>query len=177
MMKSKIIKIFGIILIIIFLLYLFGFILQTINKNEFKKYIKDVTGIDIKECKEINYDESHGGFMGDGDSYIEWDCSNTEINLNGDEMLPYPLTEKLNIVLYETEKDGTVYSYNYGGDHGIPKIENGYYYFYDDYCETYKDISNCKSDENLLGVRAAFNFTFIAFDKDTNRLYYLEVDT
>ena len=177
MKKSKLLKIVYIILSIIAFILLIDSILQISNEKKFDKYIEKITGIDIKQCKKLNYEETHGGFLGDGDTYIEWDCSNIKVSINEKEMIPYPLTEKLSRTLFETITDERVYEYNFGGSHGLPKIAKGYYYFYDDYCAKYKDIRNCKSDENLLEVRASFNFTFIAYDENTKKLYYLEIDT
>lgn len=54
----------------------------------------------------------------------------------------------------------------------IPKITNGYYYFYDRHSS-----STDKFDDTNLNNRSSWNFTLVIFDKDNNVIYYYEKDT
>ena len=173
----KILIIVCIILIIILFIIILGNLQEKVYRKNFQKYITNITGIDVRQCSEIANEDTHEGFPADGDTFIVWDCSNNEIEINKSEMLEYPLSEKLSTALYETKTNEKIYAYSFAEKHGIPKIQNGFYYFYDDYCEQYKDMSNCKSDEKIIEERYSHNFTFIAYDNETKKLYYLEVDT
>ena len=56
--------------------------------------------------------------------------------------------------------------------YNIPTIENGYYYFKDRHSE-----STNKYDYTDINNRPSYNFTFAILDKDTNTIYYYELDT
>ena len=54
----------------------------------------------------------------------------------------------------------------------MPKIENGYYIFYDR-----SDESTNNEDDSELINRHSYNFSMAVYDSDTNRMYYFEYDT
>ena len=61
---------------------------------------------------------------------------------------------------------------NQNGTTLLPEITNGFYLFYDRHGES-TDPSN---DANLYN-RGSYNFDLAVFDRDTNVLYYLVMDT
>ncbi|HZK33691.1 MAG TPA: hypothetical protein VFD33_00085 [Bacillota bacterium] len=62
---------------------------------------------------------------------------------------------------------GTDYNYNFADEVGMPKVENGYWFFND----RHKEVS-----ENLL-ERHSFNSTLAIPDTDSNVLYVYVLDT
>lgn len=164
--------------IFIFILIIVGIytIFAIIYARNIKKFIKSNTGIVVSECEKILEEDSHGG-MGDGETIIEYDCSKVDVVLNKEKLKELPLSDNLNLIMYGGEKDGQKYDgYNFAGINGIPKIEDGYYYFLDDYGKHYKDIDDYTSDVKLF-YRYSYNFTLIMFDNSTKHLYYYELDT
>lgn len=164
--------------IFIFILVMVGIytIIAITNTRNIQGFIKNHTGMDVSKCKKIVEKDSHGGFPADGEMMIEYDCSKADMKIDKTKLKKLPLSENLNLIMYGGKKDGRTYMYNLASDNGIPNIEDGYYYFFDDYGKYYKDIDNYNSDEKLFD-RYSFNFTLIMFDNHTKHLYYYEFDT
>lgn len=141
--------------------------------------IKDKTNVSFKACKVIHQKDTHGGFLGDGKKNVIYQCGKNfdtrNIVKNWNKL---PLSENLNIFLYgDAEKNGITYPKKEKKDYAIPKIENGYYYFIDNYSVKYQDIDDIYSDEKILDVGRPHNFTLIIYDIEKNYLYYDEIDT
>ena len=107
----KILIVVCIILIIILFIIILGNLQEKVSRKNFQKYITNITGIDVRQCSEIANEDTHEGFPADGDTFVVWDCSNTEIEINKSEMLEYPLSEKLSTALYETKTNEKIYAY------------------------------------------------------------------
>ena len=138
----------------------------------------DYFGFNIAEFTVVAEEDSHGGFLGDGDYYLILDCSGkTEqaAELIKDWSL-FPLTENLQRVMNMTcsgvDDDGVYYSKTLAEIAHWPIIENGVYKFIDRHSEAID-----KSDDTNLFNRYSFNFSIAAYDLDTNTLYYFEFDT
>ena len=56
--------------------------------------------------------------------------------------------------------------------YNIPKIENGYYFFFDRHSESIN-----KYDDSKINDRSSYNFTIALLDKNTNTIYYYRLDT
>ncbi|MFH5835333.1 hypothetical protein ACHAL6_04550 [Proteiniclasticum sp. C24MP] len=139
-----------------------------------QKRISDSTGISIPHSMRIDYEDTHGGFHGDGETTaivaFHEDASKdvrAEISENMN-WLRLPLEESLDIMMYGGVKDGILYTYEYAELLSMPRIENGYWYFEDRLPEG--------SLKELLAL-PSYNFTVAVYDFDTDILYYLEVDT
>ncbi len=134
------------------------------------KDIEDRYSIDLGGAKTVSYEDTHGGFFGDGERAVVFDVSEWE---KREETLSswndLPLTENLQLIMYGGEKDGMIYGYDLAKNNDIPVITNGKYFFYDRLHENY-------SDSDLFSG-ASFNFTIFMYDNDTQRLYMLEFDT
>lgn len=160
-MKSKL------LLLLFFTLSLTG-CFSSVSPEE---HIKEIIGIDVSSCKIENIKNTHGGFLGDGDTTIKLNCQeNKEVILKQfTNWKTLPLTENLQLEMYGGEKDGVDYLYGHAKENGIPAITNGYYYFID-------RQTNKTSDEELFNAYS-YNFTLALYDIDTNLMYYYELDT
>ena len=156
------------------------FVLSACDTKESKKPqfdISEMIGIEIldEDMNMINHIETHGGFHGDGTTFYSMEIINDDtIEEIKSEWKELPLTENLTALVYgledETSSIGPYISED--GEALFPKVENGYYYFYDRHSES-KDHFD---DTNVL-ARHSFNFVIAIFDTDTNRLYYSKFDT
>lgn len=149
------------------------------TKTDEEYHLNDVkikTNVDVKKCKILKEEDTHGGFLGDGSKKVIYKCDN-KINLKGIKINwnKLPFSENLNIFLYGGTKNGKQYLKN-KDEYVIPKIENGYYYFIDDYGRENKDIDDIHSDEKLLD-RYSYNFSLTVYDINKNYLYYYEIDS
>lgn len=165
----KIIKVFAMLFFIFICLYFAGIILFPIKTNE---YIQKEIGLDISSCNILKDEDTHGGFLGDGTYFLIANCSNNKENILSQisHWKNFPLTQKLEWVVYGYEKDGVEIAKHI--PESIPRIENGYYYFYD----RQDDVKDPFNEEKFFD-RASYNYTLVLYDKDTNLFYYFELDT
>lgn len=75
-----------------------------------------------------------------------------------------PLEEELELLMY----GGSSYGYYFADKAGIPKVENGCYYFIDRQQDT---------ERTELLYHRSYNFSLAIYDSDENILYYCEIDT
>ncbi|MBR2896114.1 MAG: hypothetical protein IKC03_10740 [Oscillospiraceae bacterium] len=139
------------------------------TKSSHPEYVQKLSGLDISDSTIVSVEDTHGGLHGDGDLIVKFDC--TEIADSVIEQMAswrtLPMTEPLQ-------------NFMYGGDRfvgiadrmSIPKVTNGYYFFWDRHSES----TDPTSDRELLD-RHSFNFTLILYDADHSQLYLLELDT
>ena len=127
--------------------------------------------LNLKNCKIEKDKDTHGGFLGDGDYFAKIICTDevdSEITSNWKEL---PLSEELqkvmNMIRYDNDD-----SYNVYGNYNIPKIENGYYNFFD----RHTDSTDNKNDKEL-NTRSSYNFSLGIYDSGTKTLYYYALDT
>lgn len=142
--------------------------------------IKEKTGVSFKKCKIISSIDTHSGFPADGSTKTIYQCGNKFDTTNiKKRWMKLPFTDNLNTELYGgTTKNGIQIPERDEKNYPIPKVENGYYYFIDQYSRYYKDLKDIYSDERLIGPpRYSRNFTLTVYDIDTNKLYYYELDT
>ena len=158
------------------------FILSITTKTD-EEYIfddiKEKTNVSFKTCKIINKKDTHSGFLGEGKKNALYQCDkNFDTRNIRKKWNKLPLSENLNISLYgDAVKNGITYPKKEEKDYAIPKVENGYYYFIDNYSVEYQDIDDIYSDEKILDIGRSHNFTLIVYDIDKNYLYYYEIDT
>ena len=177
-----ILGIMGSVIVTLLFIMLFSFICSTCIKTDEEysfDHIKDRTNVSFKACNIINEKDTHGGFLGDGKKSVIYQCDKNFNTKNiRKKWNKLPLSENLNIYLYgDAVKNGITYPKKEENDYVIPKIENGYYYFIDNYSLYYKDIDNIYSDEKILDMGRSHNFTLTVYDIDKNYLYYYEIDT
>lgn len=149
-------------------------------RNNTKTMISKFMEIDISSCQVLQEDDSHGGFHGDGQTFVELLATKAEFNKIVGNMTSkwkdFPLTENLSIAVYgketETERRLPLIIDEKNESPLIPMIKNGYYYFQDRF-----DHSSDPDDDSQLFERNSWNFTLVILDKDQNRIYYVEYDT
>lgn len=150
---------------IIFLLILV-FLFTGCANNEIK-YISKRLNINLDSCKIIESEDSHGGFHGDGQYFAKISC--TEIDINDWKELPLSEELQKTVGMHWCDDNGCNDIYE---KYNIPKIKNGYYYFYDRHSES----TNPKDDTDL-NNRNSYNFTEAIYDSDNKIIYFYEADT
>ena len=153
---------------ITFLMILFLLIIYIIYVFAFKNYIFYSSHIEVAipifaKMQEI---DTHGGFHGDGESYVkvyfsdnqaEKFISKIKTNIHWQE-LPMPeILQKHNTINEEIK---------------IPEIEKGYWFFIDRHNKTIN-----KYDYSGIFDRASYNYSIAVFDTFSNILYYYALDT
>ena len=137
---------------------------------------RTVLGINISSGTIITHTDSHGGFHGDGITFLEVafedDSCLNQIKGNSS-WKQLPVSYPVDALLYGTQiGSSSIGPYvTEGGKKLFPKAETGYYYFKDRHTgaegQGSKDVVN----------RHSFNFTVALYDEDTQTLYYCEFDT
>ena len=131
-------------------------------------------GADVSSAKVISEGDNHGGFHGDGERYIEFafEDDSFENAIKADNTWHVlPVKENtITALLYGLETVEMTYGPYL--DHAMPKVEKGYYFFYDRHSE-----SDNPFDSSEVLERSSLNFTVAIYDADTDKLYYTEFDT
>ena len=147
----------------------FTFGMGTVSKKPWNDVIEQALDIQTDGGVEEAYIETHGGFHGDGLTYIRINFSRTELEsilVEKEGWRETPLTENIHTTLYGNEEWRGIKD---SCDFLLPEVENGYYYFFD-------RQSNSFEDEDLR-KRPSFNFTFAIYDVETDILYFIKFDT
>ena len=153
-----------------------GIVLHSPQKDDISEPQRTVLGINISSGSIITDTDSHGGFHGDGITFLEVafedDSCLNQIKGNSS-WKQLPVSYPVDALLYGTQNgSSSIGPYvTEGGKKLFPKAETGYYYFKDRHTGTggqgNKDVVN----------RHSFNFTVALYDEDTRTLYYCEFDT
>lgn len=133
------------------------------------EYVQKLSGLDISGSTIIAAEDTHGGFHGDGELIVKFDCTQIA-DFVAEQMVDWktlPLT-------------GNLQSLMYGGEHrigiadsmGIPELTNGYYFFWDRHSE-----STDPTSDSELNDRHSWNFTVLLYDAEHSQLYLIEFDT
>lgn len=140
-------------------------------------YIKNETGIAIPKGVDIQYNDSHGGFLGDGVFFatIKLGTSETEKVLKqisrSKKWKPLPINiYDLDYLLYGGKNQNTDTKGRFADEVALPPIQNGYWFFLD----RFSGASN--TGESIVS-RNSYNFTYAVFDTDSNILYVVLIDT
>lgn len=140
-------------------------------------YISEQLGIDLPRGEVLENVETHGGFHGDGETYVviqlEEDIS--EILQAAQYWHPLPMSENVSTIFYGRETDAVTYGAhltdeNY--DPILPQIQNGYYYFYD----RNSQATDPADDADLFIPGRSFNYTTAVYDAEKRLLYYFKFD-
>lgn len=139
--------------------------------------ISDVIGVDVTGGTLLEHTDSHGGFLGDGESILcirltEEQAAELIHSVRESEFWhSLPLSEDLSAAVYgrqtATEGFGPLFP-----EGAVPPVENGVWFFRDRHSQ-----STNPANTSGLHDRSSWNFTAAIFDADTNSLYYLELDT
>jgi hypothetical protein len=141
------------------------------------------TVADVSNGSVEKYINTHGGFLGDGETYIKISFDNKKcLNSITNNRLwkPFPLTQDIKTALWGREytvgdteiSEGPLISNEEGIV--IPAIKNGYYCFID---RTEGKNELKRTADRFINVGYSYNFTISIYDTDTDSLYYYELDT
>lgn len=138
--------------------------------NKTQSYISDELGINAQCGKVVVESNNHGGFHGDGTTFIKLtfsndDCLNSIKNNAEREWSVLPLNDTIKALLNITKA-------LFEDSIALPSVEHGYYCFIDRHPENtdpnnYRDVLK----------RASINITLCIYDVDTQSLYYIKIDT
>lgn len=116
-------------------------------------------GLDLSAGTLVRYEDSHGGFLGDGLTVAEVEIGSLAGRLGGlPGWRPLPLSE-----------NGAEALELVGGPEGV---KEGFYYLYDRHSQSQDPF-----DDSELHQRFSWNFTLAVYDGKNERLYYYEFDT
>lgn len=156
--------------------FLIGALISAFLPEDTKTIISDYMGIDVSCCEILQENDSHGGFHGDGQTFVELQATKAEFKHIVGKMTgqwkDFPLTENLSRVVYGGEEGSPLISREEDSSPLIPPIEEGYYYFTDR-----NSLSSDPADDSRLFKRYSWNFTLVICDKERSRIYYVEYDT
>lgn len=131
--------------------------------------------LDLSRAALEEYRDTHGGFLGDGETFarirLPEDAAGEAVSRmlhGGPWWKALPLTGELNRVLYGTGMEPPLFRSETGGPM-LPEVTKGWYFFYDEQGTPY--------GEESLFSRSSFNFTLAVYDKETGILYYFVLDT
>lgn len=128
-------------------------------------------GVDASAGTVVSASDSHGGFHGDGLTFIELsfpdDSFGTRVQTAWHSL---PLSGSLNTFVYGSPGAGPYITWD--GVNCFPPVQNGCYYFEDRHSQS----TDPHSDSELL-QRHSFNVTIAIYDADTRTFYYCEFDT
>lgn len=143
--------------------------LSACGSESTKDIVSKSLNIDVSNAEEISNTDSHGGFHGDGTTYIILKFEDDKLleQLKGnDQWSSFPLDDTVKILAYGISDDEKSIG-PYLGDIELPEIKNGYYRLIDRHSEK----------ETYILERYSFNFTLGIYDTDTKTLYFCDVDT
>lgn len=120
----------------------------------------------------VYFEDSHGGFHGDGQTVAEIAIDGLAAELaQAEGWHALPMTGNAARAIYGDGESGPL-SHRENGDGLFPEIGQGCYYFYD-----YHSQSEEPYDDTELYGRASWNFTVAAYDSEHGRLYFYQLDT
>ncbi len=95
-----------------------------------EKSLKDTVAehlqLDLNNTTVLEEWDTHGGFHGDGETFVKLSCADGFEETLGSEWKPLPLEGEAYRYFYEW---GGVFEHPETGEKVIPEVENGYWYF------------------------------------------------
>lgn len=163
--------------IIVTVMVILTFVLTSCDSTGYQKTISKELGIDVSSGNELSYSDDHGGFHGDGTTFVSLSFSDEKVleqikeNTN---WKAFPLDDTVRTLVYgvsdETRSIGPFLTDN-EGDPLVPDIQNGYYILID------RQVKGEQATGADILHRNSFKFTLGIYDVDTNILYFCELDT
>lgn len=137
-------------------------------------FVADALEVQLPRGEVLETVETHGGFHGDGETYIvirfEEDISH---RLVGEFWHDLPMSEGVSTCFYGRETETMTYGAHVNDGAGFADpITNGRYYF----CDRHSRAVD-PADDSQLFDRGSFNYTAAIYDADTCTLYYFKFDT
>ena len=134
-------------------------------------------GVSLPETVSVGYEDTHGGFHGDGETFVTLtfsadDAAALQAQLAEQGWQPLPMEGEMRAAVYGGELDGVNYGDGVFARYSVSSPVNGWYWFFDRHSEA----TDPHSADGLLG-RYSMNYSAAVFDADRNTLYYYELDT
>ena len=134
-------------------------------------------GVSLPETVSVGYEDTHGGFHGDGETFVTLtfsadDAAALQAQLAEQGWQPLPTEGEMRAAVYGGELDGVNYGDGVFARYSVSAPVNGWYWFFDRHSEA----TDPHSADGLLG-RYSMNYSAAVFDADRNTLYYYELDT
>lgn len=147
--------------------------------------ISEAVGIDCSEGEVVVSEDTHGGFHGDGETYIVLNFQDGALEMEiaqNPNWKEIPISENVSTIVYGheevTENSVNSRSAMFLDDSDplsspkprIPEIENGYYYFED----RLSSGEERWDDSQVLDREAHYDFVLAIYDIDTSTLYFCQ---
>lgn len=134
-------------------------------------------GVSLPETVSVGYEDTHGGFHGDGETFVTLtfsadDAAALQAQLAEQGWQPLPMEGEMRAAVYGGALDGVNYGDGVFARYSVSAPVNGWYWFFDRHSEA----TDPHSADGLLG-RYSMNYSAAVFDADRNTLYYYELDT
>ena len=137
-------------------------------------------GVNCTHAVQEAYEDTHGGFLGDGTTLAAYrfseDISN-ELRENQN-WQPLPADEVFLLLVYGGEKDGVEYGAHTfdleTGETRFPKPQNGWYFFHNRQAAASVPYS---TQSISLEKAVSWNYTAAVYDADTFTLTIFKIDT
>lgn len=172
-MKKKLLAVCAVLLVVLFA----GNVYEKSDAAKLKR-LSETLGVPLKGGQILQYEDSHGGLLGDGIKrvVIQFSDLRTLEAIHEDEHWEkLPFTQNLEIIAHGKQMDGFYRApliENEDGTPFLPETEDGWFWFMDRYSE-----STDPWDDSEVLNRHSYNFTLAVYDVQTNRLYYAQMDT
>ena len=138
-----------------------------------QKVVAKELDLDVSGGRVISSSDTHGGFHGDGMTFIVLEFSGDEVLAQikeNPQWSPLPLDDTVSTVLYGKLNGAKSVAPLVSDGQGkalVPQIQEGYYLLLDRHTGAGGDILS----------RASFNFTVAVYDSDTGKLYLCKLNT
>lgn len=140
--------------------------------NSINQKISRDLGVYVPNSLKFEYEDTHGGFLGDGILLAEANLNGKQINQIIDKSKTNwnktPISLEKQLLIYGSVSDGTRTVPDIDGNDRIPEIDNGYWIF--------KDRTSKEKKERFPDSRSG-NYSVGVIDLDTNTLYYIKFDS
>ncbi len=142
-------------------------------QNSWASELSRRLGVDLFQGTLVEEEDTHGGFHGDGERRVVLSFAGGDLSPRLEKAAgwqPFPLPEELSTALYgrtwEGGREGPCIGFP------MPPVTRGFFWFQDRHSQAADP-----ADPSQLYERWSYNFTVAVYDEDTQRLYYIEVDT
>lgn len=165
----------GVFVLLILVIILVAIILRggegdeedTVNTDDTLEWALDrpekIAGTDLDHGEVVRFSDTHGGFFGEGDVFLELQYSDENYKRIEEQISTQKYWEELPMEEELAEQ-------LMGWDFEIP--QSGYYLFYDRHSE-----ADFRHDYKEMSKRSSRNFSVIILDRDAKKMIYLEKDT
>ncbi len=153
-----------------------------VNESVVQSLVQGDLGLGLHVGEITGFYDDHGGWLGDGETYIEIRCPDPGLagTLAGrGDWQPMPVSRDVRIVVYglvegNVTRGPVIHS---GGKPRVPKIEHGYWCLVDRQPESYRTERVRDDEPYSINNRYSYNLTIGLYDTDHDILYVLALDT